>query len=186
MEREKSTSRGQFIPSIAAASGAGSSGACLPSGAWSWLDPSLARVTLPAAGAQAAQRMLHCHPVSKTVSADSLTSVFLQVFPVEDFSCAFSGRAKDQKDSLCLPWCCCAACFLQDTGRESLVPWLSLSSSGRRWQQDGPTYPNNCDVSGVLCVTKMYGEIRWAVMRPETVPKRERSGNVCTIGRTIL
>lgn len=81
-ERGKSTSRGQFIPRIAAASCAGCSGACHPSDAWSWLEPSLLKVTVLA---QVLRLRIGCciamQSVSKTVSADSLTSVFLQVFP---------------------------------------------------------------------------------------------------------
>lgn len=106
--------------------------------------------------------------VSKTVSADSLTSVFFQIFPCEDFSCAFSGQCKDQEDSLGLPRCCCAACFSKTWAEKVFFPgYLSLSSSSVRRQQGRPNYQNNWDASGALCVTKMYEDINWAVMRSD-------------------
>jgi len=94
-----------------AASGAGGSGVCLPSGARSWLEPSLPEQVLGL--------LRGCctaiQSVSKMVSPDSLASIFLQVSHCEDFSCASSGQCKDQEDFLSLPCCCRAACCPQDT-----------------------------------------------------------------------
>lgn len=144
-ERGKSTSRGQFIPRIAAASCTGCSGSCHPSDAWSWLEPSLLKVTVLA---QVLRLRIGCciamQSVSKTVSADSLTSVFLQVFPSEDFSCAFSGQSKDLGNFLRLHRCSLPCCALSSRLR-SLSSWtekvlfpgyLRLSISSVRRQQD--------------------------------------------------
>lgn len=86
------------------------------------------------------------------------------------------------------PWCCRAA-FSEAEAEKVLFPGsltMSSSSSVKR-QQDGSTYQNNFVVFLVLfewqkCKKRWDGQ----VVRPEIMPKSERSGNLCTIGRTVF
>lgn len=53
-----------------------------------------------AASARTAQRRLLFSPVSQQKCFCPLASVFLQVFPYEEFSCVFSGQCEEREDSL--------------------------------------------------------------------------------------